>query len=112
MKVGYKVALICLVIAVLAGLLGYLMAIESQSIERDIRLPETATTQLVRQAYYETPPSWKHIIPYNRTYILAIHIQLRTWIRIICPGGPTCLAFSYDGKPGIVQLEIPNYLIK
>lgn len=27
------------------------------------------------------------------------------------PGGPSRLAFAYDGKPGIVELEIPKYLI-
>jgi hypothetical protein len=108
----YKVALVAVVISVLAGSYwGYLIAIESQPIEKAIRLPETATKKLVKQAYYE------HHRVGNMSYLTTGPIfsqfvySCEPGPGSYASGGPSCLALAYDGKPGLVQLEIPKYLI-
>jgi len=81
-------------------------------IEKVINMPESVTRKLVNQADVERNR------PSNISYTTS-GPTLSLFDYSCYPGSvsggdstiPSCLAFYYDGKPGVVELKIPKYLI-
>jgi hypothetical protein len=107
-----KVALIAVPISVIGGsYLGYLVGVSTEPMVKDIYVPDSATRKLVKQAEYE------HYRLGNISYLTSGPI-LSQFVYSCEPGAgyasssPSCLAFVYDGTLGIIELEIPKYLIR
>ena len=87
------------------------MALSKQPIIKEIDIPQTATRKLVNQSQYEHyrvgSISYLSTGPTFSQFVYSCEPAVGTY----APGGPSCLAFTYDEKPGIVELYIPKYLI-
>lgn len=112
MRSFYIVLSLLVIISVVVGMYsGYLMALSKEPIIKEIDIPETAIRKLVKQGQYE------HYRVGNISYLTTgptlsqFTYSCEPGPGSYGPGGPSCLAFAYDGKPGIVQLDIANYLI-
>lgn len=115
MRNAYVFLPVLVIISIVIGVYGgYLMALSKIPITKDIEIPEIPDNQsmkLVNQARYEhyrvgnisyltTGPSFSQ-------FVYSCYPSVGS-----APGGPSCLALAYDGKPGIVELKIPKYLIE
>lgn len=79
--------------------------------EKDIHVAESATRKLVKLAEYE------HYRLGNISYLTSgptlsqFVYSCEPRVGYYATSSPSCLAFVNDGTPGIVELEIPKYLI-
>lgn len=112
MRSFYIVLSVIVIISVVVGLYsGYLMALSKEPIVKEIDIPETAIRKIVNQSQHEHyrvgSISYLSTGPTFSQFVYGYEPGPESY----GPGGPSCLAFAYDGKPGIVELYIPKYLI-
>jgi hypothetical protein len=108
----HKFILISIIISLVGGLYsGYLIALSNAPIEKNIEIPESTTTKLVRQATYEHHRAGEiSYLTTGPTFSQFVY-SCEPGPASYAPGGPDCLVFAYDGIPGLVELKIPKHLI-
>lgn len=108
----HKFLLVSIIISVVGGSYsGYLIALSNAPIEKNIDIPESTTTKLVRQATYEHyragEISYLTTGPTFSQFVYSCEPGPVSYV----PSGPSCLVFAYDGIPGLVELKMPRHLI-
>ena len=112
MRSFYIVLSVLVIISVVVGVYsGYLMALSKEPIIKEIDIPETATRKLVNQSHYEHyrvgSISYLSTGPTFSQFVYSCELGAGSYAH----GSASCLVFAYDGKPGIVELHTPKYLI-
>ena len=113
MRSFYIVLLVLIIISAFVGVYsGYIMALSKEPMIKEIDAPETSIMKFVNQSQYEHyrvgSISYLSTGPTFSQFVYSCEPGPGSY----GPGGPSCLAFAYDGKPGLVELYIPKYLIK
>jgi hypothetical protein len=111
----YIFLIVSIIISAIGGpYFGYMLALSMAPIEKDIDIPEIATRKLVGQVNHQPQNTSELSISYLTTGPTFYQFGYGCYPGSQSGGDPftpNCLVLFYDGKPGMVELEIPKHLI-